>query len=138
MVEDNFKLKYIKYKKKYIELKKIKNNLDNIEKKIIILPNEYNMLGYEQKEKFSIYEIDKTSNPISYIKNEYMKTIDGGENNILYSIQNEEEIVIKKNIITPCEYYLLSDSNKSKYEIYESDYDKFPNRVVPKNYIKIN
>lgn len=137
MVEDNFKLKYIKYKKKYIELKKIQNNLDNIGKKIIILPNEYNMLNHEKKEKFSIYEIDKSSNPISYIKNEYMNTMNGGENNIIYQTNNEEENVIKKNIITPDEYYLLSDTNKSKYEIYESDYMKFPNRVVPKNYIKI-
>jgi hypothetical protein len=138
MVEDNFKLKYIKYKKKYIELKKIQNNLDNIEKKIIILPNEFNMLGTDGKKNFTIYEIDKSSNPISYIKNEYIKTMNGGKDNILYPTQNEEEIVIKKNIITPDEYYLLSDSNKSKYEIYESDYEKFPNRVVPKNYIKIN
>ena len=138
MVEDNFKLKYIKYKKKYIELKKIQNNLENIGKKIIILPNEYNMLGADGKKNFSIYEIDKSSNPISYIKNEYMNTMDGGENNNLYPIQNQEDNVIKKNIITPDEYYLLSDSNKSKYEIYESDYVKFPNRVVPKNYIKIN
>ena len=137
MVEDNFKLKYIKYKKKYIELKKIQNNLDNIRKKIIILPNEYNMLCVDVKKNFSIYEIDKFSNPISYIKNEYIK-IEGGENNILYPIQNQEDNVIKKNIITPDEYYLLSDSNKSKYEIYESDYVKFPNRVVPKNYKKIN
>lgn len=138
MVEDNFKLKYIKYKKKYIELKKIQNNLDNIEKKIIILPNEYNMLGTDSKKNFTIYEIDKLSNPISYIKNEYMKSLNGCENNIFYLIKNEEEIVTKKNIITPDEYYLLSDSNKSKYEINESDYDKFPNRVVPKNYKKIN
>jgi len=96
MVEDNFKLKYIKYKKKYIELKKIQNNLDNIGKKIIILPNEYNMLGTDDKKNFSIYEIDKSSNPISYIKNEYINTIEGGNNNILYPIQNQEDNVIKK------------------------------------------
>ena len=138
MVEDNFKLKYIKYKKKYIELKKIQNNLNDIEKKIIILPNEYNMLNGDGKNKFSIYEIDKSINPISYIRKEYMETIIGGECNIYSQTTNEEENVIKKKIITPDEYYLLSDINKSKYEIYESDYEKFPNRVVPKNYIKIN
>jgi hypothetical protein len=138
MVEDNFKLKYIKYKKKYIELKKIQNNLDNTEKKIIILPNEYNMLGGDGKKKFTIYEIDKSSNPISYIKKEYIKTMNDCEQNIMAQTINEEEFVIKKNIITPDEYYLLSDFNKSKYEIYESDYDKFPNRVVPKNYKKMN
>jgi hypothetical protein len=60
------------------------------------------------------------------------------EQNIMAQTINEEEFVIKKNIITPDEYYLLSDFNKSKYEIYESDYDKFPNRVVPKNYKKMN
>jgi len=61
-----------------------------------------------------------------------------GESDKLNDSTNEEELVIKKNIITPDEYYLLSDSNKSKYEINESDYNKFPNRVVPKNYKKIN
>ena len=45
---------------------------------------------------------------------------------------------MEKKIITPDEYYLLSESNKSKYEINESDYEKFPNRVVPKNYKKID
>lgn len=138
MVEDIFKLKYIKYKKKYIELKKIQSNLDNIEKKIIILPNEFNMLSNDYKKIFNIYEIDELSNPISYIKKDYMLTNISSTHNILSPTLNEEELVIKKNIITPDEYYLLSDSNKSKYEINESDYDKFPNRVVPKNYKKIN
>lgn len=138
MVEDNFKLKYIKYKKKYLELKKIQDNLDNIKKKIIILPNEFNMLGGDEKKKFSIYEIDELTNPISYIKKDYMSSNINGESDKLNDSTNEEELVIKKNIITPDEYYLLSDSNKSKYEINESDYNKFPNRVVPKNYKKIN
>lgn len=134
MIEDNFKLKYIKYKKKYIELKKIQNNLDNIEQKIVILPNEFNMLSDNGKKNFYIYEIDKSSNPISYIKKKYIDTIGGRGEQIL----NGEKFVMEKNIITPDEYHLLSDSNKSKYEINESDYNKFPNRVVPKNYKKIN
>jgi len=136
MIEDNYKLKYIKYKKKYIELKKIQNNLDNIEKKIIILPNEYNLLKNESKKNFDIYEIDKLSNPISFIKKDYLKLL-GGEYDKNIINYNDENNIMKKNIITPNEYYLLSDINKSKYEINEYDYDKFPNRVVPKNYKKI-
>ncbi len=134
MIEDNYKLKYIKYKKKYIELKKIQNNLDVIEKKILILPNEFNMLKNESKKKFDIYEVDKLSNPISFIKKDYLTGGDYDKNIINYDDENN---IMKKNIIMPDEYYLLSDVNKSKYEINDYDYNKFPNRVVPKNYKKI-
>ncbi len=137
--DNNYKLKYIKYKKKYLELKKIQNNLNNITKKIIILPNEYLILTNENKKKFEIYEKNVFDNPISYIKKEYLKIIDGGYNqNLTETTSNkEEEFIMEKNIITPNEYYLLSETNKSKYEINESDYNKFPNRVVPKNYKRI-
>ena len=140
MEEDNYKLKYIKYKKKYIELKKIQKNLNNIVKKIIILPNEYSMLKNEDKKKFEIYEKNEHSNPISYIKKDYLGIIGGGNNLDISETTSSktEESIIEKIIITPNEYYLLSDTNKSKYEINEFDYDKFPNRVVPKNYKKIN
>jgi hypothetical protein len=141
MSEDNYKFKYIKYKKKYIELKKIQENLDNIANKIIILPNEYNMLNNEDKIKFEIYETDKyTSNPISYIKKDYLKTLINKNNSpeLETTSNKEEDFIMEKKIITPDEYFILSDSNKSKYEINESDYNKFPNRVVPKNYKKIN
>lgn len=138
MVKDNYKLKYIKYKKKYIELKKIQNDLENIKNKIIILPNEYQLLNDEIKNTFEAYELNKLSIPISYIKKDYKKKIgiDEDNNNTDESSIKEENIIIKK-VITPNEYYLLSDANKSLYEINESDYDKFPNRVVPKNYKKI-
>ena len=140
MVGDNWKLKYIKYKKKYIELKKIKNNLKNIINKIIILPDEYHVLNNCDKYKFEVYEIDKLSNPISYINKDYLKTICKNQNESSLGIisNKEENSIMEKNIITPDEYYLLSDSNKSKYQINELDFEKFPNRVVPKNYIKIN
>ena len=140
MQEDYYKFKYIKYKKKYVELKKIINNLDNIINKIIILPNEYLLLDDIDKKKFDIYEKNHLSNPISYIKKDYLKIV-GGYNDINSSEKNlsvKENHIINKKIITPDEYYLLSDSDKSKYEINESDYNKFPNRVVPKNYRKIN
>lgn len=140
MEEDNYKFKYIKYKKKYIELKKIRNNLNNITNKIIILPNEYSLLDVENKKKFEIYEKNDLLNPISYIKKDYLKIIDGGYDQNFYNTSStrEEDYILKKKIIDPNEYYLLSDANKSKYQINESDYNKFPNRVVPKNYIKIN
>ena len=135
---NNYKLKYIKYKKKYFELKKIRNNLNGIMDKIIILPNEYSMLDSDKKYFFNIYEQDKLSNPISYIKKDYLKTINGyNDTDELGLTSTKENYIREKKIITPDEYYLLSDSYKSNYEIYESDYDKFPNRVVPKNYIKI-
>ena len=139
MEEDNYKFKYIKYKKKYIELKKIQSNLNNVAKKIIILPNEYNMLSDGNKKKFDIYETNNLTDPISYIKKDYLKTINGGNyTNTLETTSNkEEDNIMEKIIITPDEYYLLSETNKSKYEINESDYNKFPNRVVPKNYKRI-
>jgi len=140
MSYDNYKLKYIKYKKKYIELKKIHNNLNNITNKIIILPNEFEILNVDNKNKFEVYELDNLSKPISYIKKEYKAKLDGGEeqsNTKSYSIK-EEGYIMEKKIITPDEYFILSDTNKSKYEINESDYKRYPNRVVPKNYKKIN
>jgi len=139
MSEDNYKLKYIKYKKKYIELKKIHDNLNNITNKIIILPNEYGILDVNKKNKFEAYELDDSSKPISYIKKEYKKKLDGGgeQSNTESSSIKEEEYIMEKKIITPDEYFMLSDTNKSKYEINESDYDRYPNRVVPKNYKKI-
>jgi hypothetical protein len=138
--DNNYKLKYIKYKKKYIELKKIQNNLNNVSNKIIILPNEYFMLSNENKKKFYVYEKNDSANPISYIKKDYLKIMDGEyTQHILDTTSNkEEDFIMEKKIISPNEYYLLSDTNKSKYEINESDYNKFPNRVVPKNYKKIN
>lgn len=132
MNKDNYKLKYIKYKKKYLELKKIQNNINNVESRIIILPNEYGMLDINKQMNFEVYEVDNMLKPISYIKKQYKN------NENIDEINNKEYVIMKKQIITPDEYYLLSDSNKSKYEINESDYDKFPNRVVPKNYIKIH
>jgi gas vesicle protein len=121
-------------------LSKIQNNLDNIVNKIIILPNEYEMLGKEKKIFFEVYEKDKSTNPISYIKKEYKEKIKNinEKNNTETQYNNENLNIMLKKIITPDEYFLLSDSNKSKYEIYQCDYKKFPNRVVPKNYIKIN
>lgn len=140
MTDDNYKLKYIKYKKKYIELKKIHNNLNNITNKIIILPNEYGILNVDDKNKFEVYELDDLSKPISYIKKEYKAELNSDEKllNTESSSIKEEEYIMEKKIITPDEYFMLSDTNKSKYEINESDYDRYPNRVVPKNYKKIN
>lgn len=138
MDEDNYKLKYIKYKKKYTELKKIHDNMNIIINKIVILPNEYELLNQDNKDKFVIYELDNTSKPISYIRKEYKNKLEKNINNQINDQMNmKEEYILEKKIITPDEYYLLSDKNKTKYEIYESDYNKFPNRVVPKNYIKI-
>ena len=117
----------------------LNNNLFYINK-IIILPNEYLLLDDIDKKKFDIYEKNHLSNPISYIKKDYLKIV-GGYNNINSSEKNlgvKENHIMNKKIITPDEYYLLSDNDKSKYEINEYDYNKFPNRVVPKNYKKIN
>lgn len=136
-MNDIYKLKYIKYKKKYTELKKIQNNINNIENKIIILPNEYKILSDEIKNKFKVYELNNNLKPISYIKKEY-KIKENNSNTINNNkLNNQENFIRLKKIISPDEYFLLSDSNKSKFEINEYDYNKFPNRVVPKNYIKI-
>lgn len=167
MSSNDYKLKYIKYKKKYNELKKIKSNVSDIINKIIIVPKEYSVLSYEQKLLFGEYELDsKTLKPISYIKNEYNNKIGGNKfesvsnsNDTLITNVNtltnthvntsviiptstlntdtESDVVLTKNIISPDEYFSLSDSDKAKYSINESDYEKFPNRVVPKNYKKI-
>lgn len=143
---DIYKIKYIKYKKKYDELKKLKSDIPNILKKIIIVPKEYIVLGTEQQKMYDVYELDeKTLHPISYIKKNYNAS--NNENilntinlNNAYDVFNSNVISSKslKNIILPDEYFLLSDSDKAKYEINESDYEKFPNRVVPKNYKKID
>ena len=137
MLEDNYKLKYIKYKKKYTMLNNIQNNLVN---KIIILPNEYEILNNEKKNFFEVYELDKSTNPISYIKKEYKEKIKCKceQNNVDTYLNYDNILIMNKKIITPNEYFLLTDINKSKYEINECDYKKFSNRVVPKNYIKIN
>ncbi len=148
MSSDNYKFKYIKYKKKYNELKKIKDGICEILNKVIIVPKEYNVLSSEQKLLFKPYELNEiTSKPISYIKNEYEEkiilnecenqntttTLNGGNTTDEYN----KILVLEKNIISPDEYFELSDSDKAKYSINESDYKKFPNRVVPKNYKKI-
>jgi hypothetical protein len=140
MSTDIYKLKYIKYKKKYSELKSLKENILNIEDKIIILPKEYNLLNQEIKKKFEIYERDTNLIPISYIKTQYLNKIGLGGDNLdtTTSSNKEEDYILEKKIITPDEYFILSDKNKSKYSINESDYEKFPNRVVPKNYKKID
>lgn len=139
MSTDIYKLKYIKYKKKYSELKALKENILNIEDKIIILPKEYNVLNTSAKTKFEVYERDNNQNPISWIKTQYLDKIGLGRETIdqLTSSNKEEDGIMEKEIITPDEYFILSDVNKSKYSINESDYEKFPNRVVPKNYKKI-
>lgn len=141
MTNDNYKLKYIKYKKKYIELKKIYNNLNNITNKIIILPNEYGILNVSDKNKFEVYELDNLSNPISYIKKEYKEKLNGGSREKQFETETssikQEEYILEKKIITPDEYFMLSDANKSKFEINESDYNRYPKRVVPKNYKKL-
>ena len=141
MTDDNYKLKYIKYKKKYIELKKIYDNLNNITNKIIILPNEYGILNADDKNKFEVYEIDNLLKPISYIKKEYKAKLNDNIEEKHFETElssiKEEEYILGKKIITPDEYFMLSDANKSKYEINESDYERYPNRVVPKNYKKI-
>lgn len=143
---DNYKLKYIKYKKKYNELKNLKSNISNIVRKLILLPKEYFVLSSDQKSQFTIYEQNDMSEPISYIKLQYLNKIGGSGSgcgikdidqfDTLTSSNKEEETIMEKEIISPDEYFMLSDTNKSKYEINESDFNKFPNRVVPKNYKK--
>lgn len=146
MSHDNYKLKYIKYKKKYNDLKKIKSSISNIINKIIIIPKEYNILSQDQKNLFKTYEFDSnTSKPISYIKNEYDNGLGGSNHNDIVteintngsSFKTDSDNVLTKHIISPDEYFCLCDSDKAKYSINESDYQKFPNRVVPKNYKKI-
>ena len=145
MSTDIYKIKYIKYKKKYDELKKLKSNINEIIKKIIIVPKEYNILSTKQKKLFQIYETDKLSNPISWISIEYFNSNNQAnfDPNTISELDHDlepksnQKIILDKEIILPDEYFLLSDSNKAQYEIYESDYEKFPNRVVPKNYKKI-
>lgn len=135
----NYEKKYIKYKKKYLNLKNSFNHQNQIANKIIILPNEYDKLPTKYKKKFNIYELDKSSKPLSYISNTYPLNT-GGYQNITTTTEEEhlQESILEKSTITPDEYFVLSDTNKAKYQIGESDYKKFPNRVVPKNYEKIN
>jgi hypothetical protein len=138
MSTDIYKIKYIKYKKKYYELKKLNSSIDDIVNKIIIIPKEYNVLSLEQQNLFKIYEIDNTSNPISYINKDYLNELAKEEpEKLTDSSSEEQDMILTKNVISPDEYFILADSDKAKYEINESDYDKFPNRVVPKNYKKI-
>lgn len=139
MSTDIYKIKYIKYKKKYNELKKLLLNKNDITDKIIILPKEYNILNSEQKILFELYEKNISDEPLSYIKKKYLNDLEKSLNNIFQNESSSVQIenILEKKIILPNEYFLLNDSDKSKYKIFESDYDKFPNRVVPKNYIKI-
>lgn len=134
-----YEKKYIKYKKKYLHLKNLNINTDHILNKIIILPDEYNKLSNKYKNKFNIYEFDELNNPISYIKNTYPIKKTGGNSNTTTTTEEEhlQESILEKDIVSPNEYFVLSDTNKSKYEIGEYDYTKFPNRVVPKNYKKL-
>lgn len=144
MSMDINKIKYIKYKKKYNELKQLLSNKNNIVNKIIILPKEYDILNEEQKSLFVLYEKTKSNKPLSYIKKKYLNDfpntlIELDKNNMLKDSSSEEiENILEKEIISPDEYFLLNDSDKARYEIFESDYDKFQNRVVPKNYKKTN
>ena len=139
MSTDIFEIKYIKYKKKYNELKKIILNKKDIADKIIILPKEYEIINSKQKLLFELYEKNDFNEPLSYIKKKYLNNLEKNLNNRLENESSSEqiEIILEKKVILPDEYFLLNDSDKSKYEIFESDYDKFPKRVVPKNYIKI-
>ena len=132
--------KYLKYKKKYNELKKLISNKKDITDKIIILPKEYDILDSEQKVLFELYEKNNFNKPMSWIKKKYLNDLEINQNHKLKNESSSEQIenILEKNIILPDEYFLLNDFDKSKYEIFESDYDKFPKRVVPKNYIKIN
>lgn len=136
---DIYKIKYIKYKKKYNELEKLYMNKNNIIKNIILLPKEYKILNPNEKLLFEIYETDKYKNPISYINKNYLTKIPTNINIECIRDSSSEEInnILEKQIITPDEYFLLADSDKAKYQIYECDYYKFPHRVLPKNYIKI-
>lgn len=140
MSTDIYKIKYIKYKKKYNELHKLLLNKKYIADKIIILPKEYEILNSDHKSLFELYEKNDLNKPLSYIKKKYLNNLENKSNNQLENESSSEQIenILEKTVILPDEYFLLSDSDKSKYEIFESDYDKFPKRVVPKNYIKIN
>ncbi len=140
MSTDNYKLKYIKYKKKYYELKKIISDKNNIINKIIIVAKEYNILNPLEKSLFRLYETNEFNKPLSYIKKKYLNELESINISKIYNESSSEQIenILEKIIISPDEYFLLNDSDKAKYEIFESDYNKFPNRVVPKNYIKIN
>lgn len=137
-IDNNYKIKYIKYKKKYNELKEILSNKKNIIDKIIILPKEYDILNTEQKSLFELYEQDNFNNPLSYIRKKYINDLNYTKKTTNDTSSEQIEGILDKKIISPEEYFLLSDSDKYNYEIFESDYVKFPNRVVPKNYIKIN
>jgi hypothetical protein len=140
MSTDIYKIKYIKYKKKYDELKKLLSNKNNIADKIIILPKEYEILDMKEKSIFELYEKNDLGEPLSWIKKKYLNGLENNSNRGFENESSSEQIenILEKKVILPDEYFLLSDSDKSKYEIFESDYDKFPNRVVPKNYKKIN
>jgi hypothetical protein len=137
---DIYKIKYIKYKKKYNELKKLILNKNNIIDKIIIICKEFNVLNPQQKLLFRLYEINEFNKPLSYIKKKYLNKLENNTNSKKENVLISEKIdyILEKKIIYPDEYFLLNDSDKAKYEIFESDYEKFPNRVVPKNYIKID
>lgn len=134
---DIYKNKYIKYKKKYNQLKKLNQNVTEILNKIIIIPKEYNILDNEQKKIFKIYEIDKNNFAISYINIDYLKKISVENEQLNISSSVEQDNILNKNIISPDEYFLLSELDKAKYQINECDFNKIPNRVVPKNYSKI-
>lgn len=140
MSTDIYKIKYIKYKKKYDELKKLLSNKNDIVDKIIILPKEYEILDTKEKLFFELYEKNDFGEPLSWIKKKYLNGLKNHSGGKLENESSSEQIenILEKKVILPDEYFLLSDSDKSKYEIFESDYDKFPNRVVPKNYKKIN
>jgi hypothetical protein len=140
MSTDIYKIKYIKYKKKYYELKNLIENKKDIVDKIIILPKEYGILNPEQKKLFELYEKNDLDEPLSWIKKKYLNDLGTNSNTNEFNESSSEQIenILEKKVITPDEYFLLNDSDKSKYEIFESDYVKFPKRVVPKNYIKIN
>ena len=139
MSTDIYKIKYIKYKKKYNELKKLISNKNNIIDKIIIISKEYEVLSHEQKSLFELYETNEFNEPLSYIKKKYLNEIESITEAKIENETSSEQIenILEKKIISPDEYFLLNDSDKAKYEIFESDYEKFPNRVVPKNYKKI-
>lgn len=132
MSTDIYKIKYIKYKKKYNELKKLMSSVNDIIDKIIIVPKEYDILNSTQKSLFELYETTKLNEPISYIKKKYFNELKTKNKLTIKCNKN----ILDKNIISPDEYFLLDDSDKAKYEINESDFEKFPNRVVPKNYKK--
>lgn len=140
MSTDIYKIKYIKYKKKYNELKKLISDKNNIIDKTIIISKEYNVLNPKEKSLFGLYETNEFNEPLSYIKKKYLNEL---ENNVESKLNNESsseqiENILEKKIISLDEYFLLNDSDKAKYEIFESDYEKFPNRVIPKNYKKID